>query len=70
MVIDGFMEENGLQATPSPCACLPKRKLRRPIQKTPRPPKKRLVGRGRVYTMENKDTYADYQNVVRLGDQK
>ena len=31
MVIDGFMEENGLQATPSPP--LPKGKLIRPIQK-------------------------------------
>ena len=29
-----------------------------------------MAGGGGVYTMENKDTKTDYQEVVRVGDQK
>ena len=58
LVIDGFMEENGL-APP------PKKDISSPQYK-----KIFVVGVGEVYTMENKDTKTDYQELVRVGDQK
>ena len=52
------MEENGL-ATP------PKKDISSPQYK-----KIFVVGGGEVYTMENKDTMTDYQELPRVRDQK
>ena len=40
------------------------------MTKTFSPHKNIFVVGGRVYTLENKDADADYQKVVRVGDQK
>ena len=57
MVIDGFMEENGL-APP------PKKDISSPQYN------QIFVVGGEVYTMENKDTMTDYQELARVEDQK
>ena len=58
MVIDGFMEENGLA---------------HPLEKnisSPQYKKIFVVRGGEVYTMENKDTMTDYQELARVGNQR
>ena len=62
LVIDGFMEENGL----APLS--PKKEIRTsPIQKVP---KKFEIFPAPSYIMENNDTNTDYQKFVTVGDQK
>ena len=62
LVIDGFMEENRLGPCPSKdiSSHQSKKKIFRFL----------VGGMGWLYTMENKDTKADYQEVVRVGNQK
>ena len=84
MVIDGFIEENGLvpslkkeirspQYGRSPRSLKSSQSLATKHEKKiapPPPTKKHICGLGGVYNMENKDTNTDYQKFVRVGDQK
>ena len=81
MIGHGFMEENG--QTPSPKKDISSPQYRRfprnlkfskPLatrsQKIFSPSKNIFMGGWGIYTMENKNTKTDYQEVVRVGDQK
>ena len=81
MLIDGFMEENGLAHLSQKWNSVPPiQKLSKKFeifpassyktQKNTSSPQKNYLWVGGAYTMENKDTNTDYKKFVRVGDQK